>query len=188
MQTYLKISVITLFFILGVVSLAFCAEDEGETFTITTYYPSPYGSYTELTTYSNTYLATGSGRVGIGTSSPGQKLSVAGTIESTSGGIKFPDGSTQTAAGITGVTAGTGLTGGGTSGNVTLDLASTAKNTYAEGSGWVGDFKTETIATGNWKDCPSGQYVCGVRMVDCYNISTCGASHAAALQVKCCGK
>jgi len=32
-----------------------------------------------------------SGNVGIGTSTPEQKLSVAGTIESTSGGIKFPD-------------------------------------------------------------------------------------------------
>lgn len=39
-----------------------------------------------------------SGNVGIGTTSPGQKLSVAGTIESTSGGVKFPDGSTQTTA------------------------------------------------------------------------------------------
>jgi len=185
MRVYLKITVTVLSLIFTLSSFAFCEE---ESFTITTYYPSPYGSYNELTTASNTYLATGSGRVGIGTSSPGQKLSVAGTIESTSGGIKFPDGSTQTAAGITGVTAGTGLTGGGTSGNVTLDLAYTVKNTYAEGSGWGGDFKTETIATGNWKDCPSGQYVCGVRMVDCYNISTCGASHAAALQVKCCGK
>lgn len=41
-----------------------------------------------------------SGKVGIGTASPGQKLSVAGTIESTSGGIKFPDGTLQTTAGV----------------------------------------------------------------------------------------
>ena len=38
------------------------------------------------------------GNVGIGTTAPGQKLSVAGTIESTSGGIKFPDGTVQTSA------------------------------------------------------------------------------------------
>jgi hypothetical protein len=38
------------------------------------------------------------GRVGIGTAVPGQKLTVAGTIESTSGGIKFPDGTMQTTA------------------------------------------------------------------------------------------
>jgi len=36
------------------------------------------------------------GNVGIGTTSPGQKLSVAGTIESTTGGFKFPDGTVQT--------------------------------------------------------------------------------------------
>lgn len=36
--------------------------------------------------------------VGIGTSSPGQKLTVAGTVESTSGGFKFPDGTTQSTA------------------------------------------------------------------------------------------
>ncbi|MFY9618744.1 MAG: hypothetical protein WAQ99_02940 [Pyrinomonadaceae bacterium] len=38
------------------------------------------------------------GNVGIGTPSPGQRLSVAGTVESTSGGFKFPDGSLQTTA------------------------------------------------------------------------------------------
>jgi hypothetical protein len=38
------------------------------------------------------------GNVGIGTASPGQKLTVAGTIESTSGGVKFPDGTTQATA------------------------------------------------------------------------------------------
>jgi hypothetical protein len=38
------------------------------------------------------------GNVGIGTSTPGQKLTVAGTIETTSGGVKFPDGTTQTTA------------------------------------------------------------------------------------------
>ena len=38
------------------------------------------------------------GNVGIGTTSVTEKLTVAGTIESTSGGMKFPDGSIQTTA------------------------------------------------------------------------------------------
>jgi len=61
------------------------------------------------------------GKVGIGTISPTTTLDVAGQIRSSSGGFKFPDGTVQvTAAGITGVAAGAGLTGGGTSGSVTL--------------------------------------------------------------------
>lgn len=39
-----------------------------------------------------------SGKVGIGTASPSQELSVNGIIQSMSGGIKFPDGTVQTTA------------------------------------------------------------------------------------------
>ena len=42
------------------------------------------------------------GNVGIGTTMPSAKLTVAGTIESTTGGFKFPDGTTQTTGGFTG--------------------------------------------------------------------------------------
>jgi hypothetical protein len=52
---------------------------------------------------------TPAGKVGIGTPTPGQMLSVAGTVESTSGGFRFPDGTTQaTAAGVGGSFTATG--------------------------------------------------------------------------------
>src|SRR5437660_1443352 len=79
----------------------------------------------------NLILQSAGGNVGIGTTAPGQRLSVAGTVESTSGGFKFPDGTVQNTAAvgggggggtITGVNAGAGLTGGGSSGSVTLDI------------------------------------------------------------------
>jgi len=38
------------------------------------------------------------GNLGVGTPTPAQKLSVAGTIQSTTGGIMYPDGTTQTTA------------------------------------------------------------------------------------------
>jgi hypothetical protein len=47
------------------------------------------------------------GNVGINTSTPGEKLSVNGTIESTNGGIKFPDGTIQTTAAGVGDALGT---------------------------------------------------------------------------------
>ena len=43
-------------------------------------------------------LVYSSGRLGVGTASPSQALEVAGTIYSTSGGFKFPDGSVQATA------------------------------------------------------------------------------------------
>jgi hypothetical protein len=56
-----------------------------------------------MTGTANNYMA---GNVGIGITTPAQKLSVAGTIESTTGGVKFPDGTTQTTAATAGVTTG----------------------------------------------------------------------------------
>lgn len=62
MRRTIIFSGIILFFSAG---LCFAQE---ESITITTYYPSPYGSYNELTTTGDTYLAIDSGsQVGIGT-------------------------------------------------------------------------------------------------------------------------
>jgi hypothetical protein len=51
------------------------------------------------------------GNVGIGTINPGQKLTVGGVIESTSGGFKYPDGSMQTTATLQGPQGPTGPQG-----------------------------------------------------------------------------
>ncbi|MBI4931096.1 MAG: hypothetical protein HY841_10060 [Bacteroidetes bacterium] len=49
----------------------------------------------------NTIINAGNiGKVGIGTFSPSEKLTVEGTIQSTLGGFKFPDGTVQTTAGV----------------------------------------------------------------------------------------
>jgi hypothetical protein len=69
----------------------------------------------------NIYVST-SGNVGIGTGTPAAKLDVNGTANF-SGLVTFASGQTFPGTGngtITGVTAGTGLSGGGTSGNVGL--------------------------------------------------------------------
>lgn len=50
-------------------------------------------------------LVLAGGNVGIGTASPANRLTVAGTVESTTGGFRFPDGTVQTTA-ATGGTAG----------------------------------------------------------------------------------
>ncbi len=54
------------------------------------------------------------GDVGIGAVSSGSKLTVSGVIESTKGGIKFPDATTQNTAGLIQVTTDATLTGNGT--------------------------------------------------------------------------
>jgi len=76
MFRYTKIAVafILTVFIFSSLSLA---EDS---FTITTYYPSPYGSYNELETHSNAHLAIDNGNVGIGTAKPTSKLGVVGNL------------------------------------------------------------------------------------------------------------
>ena len=64
-------------------------------------------------------LAPGGGNVGIGVTNAGSKLTVAGMIETTLGGLKFPDGTTQNTAATSGLASvfhDTTLIGNGTSG------------------------------------------------------------------------
>ena len=61
-----------------------------------------------------------SGNVGIGTISPGSKLSVVGQIESTLTGYKFPDGTVQATA----------ATGGGAWEKITANTTATTKKQY----------------------------------------------------------
>jgi hypothetical protein len=88
----------------------------------------------------------GAGNVGIGTTGPGQQLSVAGVIQSTTGGFMFPDGTVQATAGHGGTisavntAAGSGLVGGATSGAANLSLLNTcgfAQVLQWNGGGWV---------------------------------------------------
>lgn len=86
-------------------------------------------------------------RLGIGTALPGQKLTVAGTIESTAGGVKFPDGTTQTTAftsplsvagGGTGATTLTGLLTGNGTGAFTILAPGTSGNVLtSNGTSWA---------------------------------------------------
>jgi hypothetical protein len=71
----------------------------GENFYITEYHTDDGnacdGSPGDICHAQRLTIQAGTGNVGIGTNDPTQKLTVAGTIESTSGGYKFADGTVQ---------------------------------------------------------------------------------------------
>jgi hypothetical protein len=96
------------------------------------------------------YISDNSGNVGIGNTAPTHALDVAGTGNFT-GLVTFSSGQTFPNT-ISGVTAGTGLTGGGTTGTVTLNLDTTkipqlnAANTFTQNQTIAANLSTEQVA------------------------------------------
>jgi trimeric autotransporter adhesin len=74
--------------------------------------------WTGPNTQGNSVMTESGSKIGIGTATPTDKLTVAGTVRSTTGGFKFPDGTVQTTAaagGLPAVSTDGTLTGDGTS-------------------------------------------------------------------------
>lgn len=130
----------------------------------------------------------GSGNVGIGGFAGSERLEVAGTIKSNSGGFKFPDGTVQTTAAAGGgsgpwqasgsdISYSSGNVGIGTSspaaklhivdGN--LLLSGTTGETPISGSGtrlmWIpskGAFRAGTVGNNSWDDANIGRFSAGM--------------------------
>jgi hypothetical protein len=94
------------------------------------------------------FTALPSGNVGIGTASPGQRLEVAGTVFSSSGGFRFPDNTVQTTAAVTtpATTASNGLAKTGN--NIALGGTLTQATTIAQAGNAFGLTGTGNVGIG----------------------------------------
>ncbi|WP_409477715.1 beta strand repeat-containing protein [Pseudobdellovibrio sp. HCB154] len=92
------------------------------------------------------------GYVGIGTTSPAYPLTVSGTIASTNGGFRFPDGSIQTTAAGASQWSASGTSLYYLSGNVGIGTSAPAAKLHVSDSGDFWFSRVEDLATANTID------------------------------------
>lgn len=86
-------------FVVALVASCLTAELGSESLVLQSYYPSPLGIYSNLTSTGQTILARDGQNVGVGTDSPAYKLDVAGAVNA-SDGVKVPIFTAQYAGGF----------------------------------------------------------------------------------------
>jgi hypothetical protein len=135
--------------------------------------------FTASGTISNSVIVQSSGKIGIGTNTPGQTLSVNGKIQSATGGFMFPDGTVQTTAATNTTSSG----GGGSSSVLTEAFLSTDLSLTANSLVQL-PFGTSTINVGNalsggtFTVPATGNYI-----IQCTVVSTNTPGHIAMINI-----